>query len=358
MTDQALVEKAFTMLDKSYVPYSHFPVGAALEGADGVIYTGCNVENAAYGSTLCAERTALVKAISEGCRSFTRLAVVQQRRLLLALRRLPADALRVFPGPGDSGGPGRPPVCQVHPPAAAARRVRARLAGLTITPPGTGTRKASLLSYEPFDEGGFSMDLQTYLARMNAGQPIEGGGELHQFMRALNEEAMRLTCDLNGTFHTQEEIRAIFSRLIGKPVDKSFRLFPPFYTNCGKNTTVGKRVFINTGCHFQDQGGITLGDGTFLGNNVVLTTMNHDFDPQQRSTTYPAPIVIGKNVWIASSVTVVPGVTIGDGAIVAAGAVVTRDVPPNTIVAGVPARVVREIRPGEHAPASFRRREE
>ena len=77
MTDQALVEKAFTMLDKSYVPYSHFPVGAALEGADGVIYTGCNVENAAYGSTLCAERTALVKAVSEGHRDdFTRLAVV------------------------------------------------------------------------------------------------------------------------------------------------------------------------------------------------------------------------------------------------------------------------------------------
>ena len=76
MTDQALVEQAFTMLDKSYVPNSHFPVGAALEGAYWVIYTGCNVENAAYGSTLCAERTALVKASSEGCRSFTRLAVV------------------------------------------------------------------------------------------------------------------------------------------------------------------------------------------------------------------------------------------------------------------------------------------
>ena len=76
MTDQALVELAFTMLEKSYVPYSRFPVGAALEGTDGTVYTGCNVENAAYGSTLCAERTALVKAISEGCRSFTRLAVV------------------------------------------------------------------------------------------------------------------------------------------------------------------------------------------------------------------------------------------------------------------------------------------
>ena len=135
MTDQALVEKAFTMLDKSYVPYSHFPVGAALEGADGVIYTGCNVENAAYGSTLCAERTALVKAISEGCRSFTRLAVVGNS----ADYCWPCGACRQMlyefsPGPGDSGGPGRPSVCQVHPPAAAARRVRARLASLTITP--------------------------------------------------------------------------------------------------------------------------------------------------------------------------------------------------------------------------------
>ena len=76
MTDQELVELAFTMLDRSYAPYSHFPVGAALEGSDGVVYTGCNVENAAYGSCICAERTALVKAVSEGCRSFRRLAVV------------------------------------------------------------------------------------------------------------------------------------------------------------------------------------------------------------------------------------------------------------------------------------------
>lgn len=76
MSDQELVELAFTMLERSYVPYSHFPVGAALEGADGTVYTGCNVENAAYGSSICAERTALVKAISEGCRSFRRLAVV------------------------------------------------------------------------------------------------------------------------------------------------------------------------------------------------------------------------------------------------------------------------------------------
>ena len=76
MTDRELVELAFTMLERSYVPYSHFPVGAALECEDGTVFTGCNVENAAYGSTICAERTALVKAVSEGRRAFVRLAVV------------------------------------------------------------------------------------------------------------------------------------------------------------------------------------------------------------------------------------------------------------------------------------------
>ena len=106
------------------------------------------------------------------------------------------------------------------------------------------------------------MDLQEYLARMNSGEPVQGGGDMHRFMREINEVTMRLTCELNNKYHTGEEVREIFSKIIGKPVDKSFRLFPPFYTNCGKNTTVGKGVFINTGCHFQDQGGITLGDGT------------------------------------------------------------------------------------------------
>ena len=75
MTEQDLMRLAGEMLDKAYVPYSHFPVGAALEGADGVVYTGCNVENSAFGSTICAERTALVKAVSEGCRRFTKIAI-------------------------------------------------------------------------------------------------------------------------------------------------------------------------------------------------------------------------------------------------------------------------------------------
>ena len=131
--------------------------------------------------------------------------------------------------------------------------------------------------------------------------------------------------------------------MIGKEVDASFALFQPFYTDCGKNITIGKNVFINMGCKFQDQGGIFIGDGTLIGHNVVLATLNHAMSPKGRSTMIPAPIRIGENVWIGANATILSGVTIGDGAIIAAGAVVTKDVPKNTIVAGVPARVMREI---------------
>ena len=107
---------------------------------------------------------------------------------------------------------------------------------------------------------------------------------------------------------------------------------------------MGDHVFLNACCRFQDQGGITIGDGTLIGHGVTLATLNHDEDPERRAVLYPAPIRIGRRVWIGSGATVLPGVTIGDGAIVAAGAVVTRDVPPETVVAGVPARLLRPIR--------------
>jgi acetyltransferase-like isoleucine patch superfamily enzyme len=135
----------------------------------------------------------------------------------------------------------------------------------------------------------------------------------------------------------------LFSKLIGKGVDESFGLFPPFYTDCGKNITVGKNVFINSGCHFQDQGGITIGDGSLIGHNVVLATLNHESDPADRAAMYPAPIVLGKNVWICANATILPGVTVCDNSIVAAGAVVTKDVPTNTVVGGVPATIIKHI---------------
>lgn len=191
------------------------------------------------------------------------------------------------------------------------------------------------------------MDLEAFLEHLSSGKPVEGGSEAHLFMHGASQEALKITAEINGSYHTPEELRALFSQLIGQPVDESFALFPPFHTDCGKNIHIGKNVFLNMGCKFQDQGGIYIGDGTLIGHNVVLATLNHAMSPSRRGTMVPAPIRIGKNVWIGSNATILPGVTIGDGAIVAAGAVVTRDVPENTIAGGVPARVIRHLREEE-----------
>lgn len=187
------------------------------------------------------------------------------------------------------------------------------------------------------------MTLNEFLEYMNSGKMCGNNSEAHQMMHKLSEEARRITAELNNSFHTHDEIVEIFSRLIGKPVDSSFALFPPFYTDCGKNIEVGKNVFINSSCHFQDQGGITIGDGAQIGHCVVLATLNHPLDPELRKNTVPKPIKIGKNVWIGSNSTVVPGVTIGDNAVIGAGSVVTKDVPENTVVAGVPAKKIKNI---------------
>ena len=187
------------------------------------------------------------------------------------------------------------------------------------------------------------MNLTEFLEYMNKGGAVEGGSELHKMMIELSQQALKITAELNGRYNTPEEIRALFSELTGKPVDDSFAMFPPFHTDCGKNITVGKNVFLNAGCSFQDQGGITIGDGALIGHNVVLATLNHDMDPAKRGTTLPSPITIGNNVWIGSNATVLQGVTIGDGAVIAAGAVVTKDVRENTVVGGVPAKVIKEI---------------
>ena len=120
-------------------------------------------------------------------------------------------------------------------------------------------------------------------------------------------------------------------------------MFPPFYTDCGKNINIGKNVFINSCCCFQDQGGITIGDGVLIGHKAVFATLDHTFIPEKRDSMIPKPIVIGKNVWIGANVTILGGVTIGDNSIIAAGAVVNKDIPPDSVAAGVPARVIKSI---------------
>ena len=167
--------------------------------------------------------------------------------------------------------------------------------------------------------------------------------DIHRFMDEMSNEARRITFQLNGAYHTPDEVRELLSRLFGYRVPDSLRVFPPFYSDFGRNITVGEDVFINACCHFQDHGGVTLGDGCQIGHNVVFATLNHGLSPETRKDTYPAPIVLGRNVWVGANATILQGVTIGDNAVVAAGAVVTKDVAPDTIVGGVPARFIKRI---------------
>ncbi len=164
-------------------------------------------------------------------------------------------------------------------------------------------------------------------------------------MLASVTRAMAITANLNRlTFNDAEEVRALFSELIGKKVDDSFMLIPPFYTTGGVDISVGQNVFINQNCTFYDLGGLVMADDVMIGPNVCLITSGHPIEPSQRRDFIIArPIVIERNVWIAAGATIIGGVTVGENAVVAAGSVVTKDVPSNTLVGGNPARVIRSI---------------
>lgn len=188
------------------------------------------------------------------------------------------------------------------------------------------------------------LELEEILAIFNEGKTLTMDEEATETCNYYAQEAQKITCELNCKYHELEEIRELFSKLIGKKVSDDFRVFPPFTTDFGKNIHLGKNVFINSGCRFQDQGGIYIGDNVLIGHDVVLATLNHEENPEKRGNLRPAPIRIADNVWIGSNVTILPGVTIGKNAIVAAGAVVTKDVAENTVVGGVPAKYIRDIR--------------
>lgn len=167
--------------------------------------------------------------------------------------------------------------------------------------------------------------------------------EMLSFFHELSQDALKVTMEINNKYHTTDEIVELMSELTGQKVDKTFRMFPPFYTDCGKNIHLGKNVFINACCKFQDQGGIYIDDGCLIGHNVTIATLNHEMNPEKRQLIHPAPVRIGKNVWVGSNATILQGVTIGDGAVIGANALVTKDVPPKTVVVGIPAKIVKSI---------------
>jgi acetyltransferase-like isoleucine patch superfamily enzyme len=133
------------------------------------------------------------------------------------------------------------------------------------------------------------------------------------------------------------------SEIIGSQLDKSTTVFAPFYTNFGRFIRIGKNVFINHACTFLDMGGIAIEDDVLIGPKVNLITENHPLDPANRKALICKPIVVKRNAWIGASATIMPGVTIGENAVVAAGAVVSKDVPANTVVGGIPAKFIKLI---------------
>ncbi|ULQ55479.1 sugar O-acetyltransferase [Flavihumibacter rivuli] len=164
-------------------------------------------------------------------------------------------------------------------------------------------------------------------------------------MPALWEQVSRtlaLVPQLNNSTGIKQT-RDLLGTITGTPIDPSTVVFVPFYTNFGRQIRLGKRVFINHACTFLDLGGITIEDDVQIGPKVNLITENHPVDPSRRKDLDLQSVRICRNAWIGAGASILPGVTIGENSIVAAGAVVNKDVPANTIVGGIPAKVIKSI---------------
>lgn len=179
--------------------------------------------------------------------------------------------------------------------------------------------------------------------RMRAGEVIRLDDPDYALVYQAIERAFEVTGRLNSAYHTIEQTREVLSELMGFTIDPSTSIVAPFYTDFGQFTRIGMGVFVNFGCSFMDRSGITIEDNALIGPQVKLITENHPEDPAQRMNLYGKEIIIRRGAWLGAGVTVLPGVTVGENAIVGAGSVVTRDVPDNAMVAGVPARFVRKI---------------
>jgi acetyltransferase-like isoleucine patch superfamily enzyme len=178
--------------------------------------------------------------------------------------------------------------------------------------------------------------------RLKAGQPVPMNDP--EFPK-INEEVNR-TIELSSKLNTSndvDEVRKYLGEIIGTEIDESTTVFPPFYTNFGKFIQLGRNVFINHACSFLDLGGIIIEDEVMIAPRVNIMSENHPVEIANRKTLIPDAVVIKRNAWIGAGATILPGVMIGENAVVAAGAVATKDVPENTVAAGIPAKIIRKI---------------
>ena len=178
--------------------------------------------------------------------------------------------------------------------------------------------------------------------RLRRGEPISPNDPQAYKMREASFETKKLLVKMNNS-DDPEEINNLLSKITGSDIDKTVAVFTPLYINYGKNIKIGKNVFINFDCTFLDLGGIIIEDNVMIAPKVSLLSEGHPVSPKERHTLVPGKIHIKKNAWIGANATILPGVTVGENAIVAAGAVVSKDVPDNTIVGGIPAKIIKSI---------------
>jgi len=178
--------------------------------------------------------------------------------------------------------------------------------------------------------------------RLQSGETIPFNDPYYSNIYEAVSHTTKLLAEFNVTTD-MERVRELWGEISGIPLDLTTAIQVPLYINIGKFTRIGKNVFINHDCTFLDIGGITIEDDVLVGPKVSLITEEHPLNPAERKALLVKPVVIKQNAWIGAGATVLAGVTVGENAVVAAGAVVTKDVPANTVVAGIPAKVIRTI---------------
>ncbi|NJL77182.1 MAG: sugar O-acetyltransferase [Saprospiraceae bacterium] len=179
--------------------------------------------------------------------------------------------------------------------------------------------------------------------RLRNGETISSNDAQAYKMREASFATKALLLKMNNSSNPNE-IRALLSQITATEIDETVTVFTPLYINYGKHTKIGKNVFINFDCVFLDLGGITIEDNVLIAPKVSLLTESHPLNPTERQSLIPKPIHIKKNAWIGANATILQGVTVGENAVVSAGSVVTKDVPDNVVVGGIPAKIIKEIK--------------
>lgn len=186
------------------------------------------------------------------------------------------------------------------------------------------------------------METKDIFERLRNGETISSNDPEAYQMREASFATKKIVVQMNNATEP-DEIRSFLSQIAGTEIDESVTVFTPLHINYGKHTKIGKNVFINFDCVFLDLGGITIEDNVLIAPKVSLLTESHPLNPNERQSLIPKPIHIKKNVWIGANATILQGVTIGENSIVAAGSVVSKDVPDNVVVGGIPAKIIKNI---------------